>query len=264
MKVVLFCGGMGLRLRDYSQDVPKPMVKLGNRPILWNIMRYYAHYGHKEFILCLGYKSDMIKEYFINYHEYTSNDFVLTKGGKHVEMISKDISQWKITFVDTGFSSNIGERLMKVKQFLKDDAIFLANYSDGLTNLPLDTMLQEFTSSGKLAAFMAYQPTQSFHVVSLDEQTRIVNSISHIGQSGLWINAGYFILRKEIFNFMQQGEELVNEPFQRLIEKKELYSYPYRGFWASMDTFKDKQLLDDIHAKGNPPWEIWKTEVKHF
>ncbi|HYX06212.1 MAG TPA: sugar phosphate nucleotidyltransferase, partial [Bacteroidales bacterium] len=217
MKVVLFCGGLGMRLREYSENIPKPMVPIGYRPVLWNVMKYYAHFGHKDFILCLGYKADMIKNYFINYDEYISNDFVFENGGKKIEMLNTDIHDWRITFVDTGISSNIGERLLKVKEFLKDEDVFLANYSDGLTNLYLPEMVDWFMTRDKIASFMAYQPTQSFHVVKLKEDG-VVKSISHIGESGLWVNTGFFILRNEIFDYMKPGDELVNEPFDRLIK----------------------------------------------
>jgi len=257
MKVVLFCGGLGMRLREYSENIPKPMVPIGYRPVLWNVMKYYAHFGHKDFILCLGYKADMIKNYFINYDEYISNDFVFENGGKKIEMLNTDIHDWRITFVDTGISSNIGERLLKVKEFLKDEDVFLANYSDGLTNLYLPEMVDWFMTRDKIASFMAYQPTQSFHVVKLKEDG-VVKSISHIGESGLWVNTGFFILRNEIFDYMKPGDELVNEPFDRLIKHEKLIYYKFEGFWASMDTFKDKQTLDTRYNQGNPPWEVWK------
>jgi len=261
MKVVLFCGGLGMRLREYSENVPKPMVPIGYRPILWNVMKYYAHFGHNEFILCLGYKADMIKNYFVNYDEYISNDFVFTKGGKNLELLNTDIEDWKITFVDTGINANIGERLMAVREFLEDEEIFCANYSDGLTDLYLPDMESYFKAKDKVGCFLAYQPTQSFHVVSLEDDG-VVKNISHIGESGLWINAGYFLLRGEIFKYMEKGEELVDQPFKRLIKQEKLLSYKFNSFWASMDTFKDKQNLDDKYAKGNAPWEVWKNNTK--
>src|SRR5699024_971401 len=143
MKVVLFCGGLGMRIRDYSEKVPKPMIKLGYRPLLWNVMKYYAHFGHKDFILCLGYKGDYIKRYFVEYKEYTSNNFVLNNGGSEVELLDSDLDDWNITFVDTGMASNIGQRLMKVRPYLEGEATFLSNYSDGVTDLPLNMMIDE-------------------------------------------------------------------------------------------------------------------------
>ena len=219
MKVVLFCGGYGMRLREYSETIPKPMVKIGYRPILWKIMKYYAHFGHKDFILCLGYKADVIKDYFVNYDEYISNDFVYEKGGRELNLLNSDIHDWKITFLDTGMSSNIGERLMKVRPHLEGEEVFLANYSDGLSDLPLPKMIEQFERENKVAMFMACQPHQSFHVVKLTDENQ-VSSISHIGDSGFWINAGYFILRNEIFDYIREGEELVEEPVSAFEERR--------------------------------------------
>lgn len=248
-----------MRLREYSDKIPKPMVPIGYRPILWNIMKFYASYGQKDFILCLGHQADVIKNYFVNYDETISNDFVYTKGGKNIELLSSDIDDWKITFVDTGINSNIGMRLLAVKEHLKDEEVFLANYSDGLSDLHLPSMVDWFSvQKNKVAAFVAYQPTQSFHVVKRDD-SGLVKQISHIGASGLYINTGYFILRQSIFDYMQWGDELVNEPFQRLIKERKLVSWEHNGFWASMDTYKDKQTLDDAYAKGKAPWEVWNN-----
>lgn len=233
------------------------MVTIGYRPILWNIMKYYASYGHKDFILCLGYRADAIKNYFIHYDETISNDFIYTKGGQSIELVNSDIEDWKITFVDTGMTTNIGMRLMQVREYLKGEKIFLANYSDGLTDLHLPSMIDWFEKQkDKTAAIMVYQPTQSFHIVQREEDGTVKN-ISHIGSSGLHINAGYFIFRNEIFDSMEFGEELVDGPFNRLIEKNKLISWEHKGFWAGMDTFKDKKTLDDIYAQGKAPWEVW-------
>jgi glucose-1-phosphate cytidylyltransferase len=260
MKVVLFCGGQGIRLRDYSDQVPKPMVKVGYRPILWNIMKYYAYYGHKDFILCLGYKADVIKNYFLNYDETISNDFVFTNGGKDIELQNSDIHDWKITFVDTGLNANIGMRLMQVKKYLKDEKMFLANYSDGLSDLHLPTMIDWFkVQKNKTAAFMSTPSHQSYHFV--DKQGNgTVNKISHIGSSELLINAGYFILGNDIFDYMEYGDELVDQPFKRLISQEKLVTWEHQGFWVSMDTFKDKKTIDDIYEQGEPPWEVWKKK----
>lgn len=257
MKVVLFCGGLGTRLREHSESLPKPMVTIGYRPILWHVMKYYAHYGHKDFILCLGYKADIIKNYFLNYSEAISNDFVLSKGGKTLQLLSSDIHDWRITFVDTGMNSNIGQRLKMVENYLDGEEVFLANYTDGLTDIPLPEVIDQFQKEGKTASFVSVKPTYSFHVVALKEDGK-VEAIQHITRSGIFINGGYFVFRKDIFRYIQNGEELVNEPFHRLIEKGELISYRHNGFWAAMDTFKDKQILDDLYAQGEAPWEVWK------
>ena len=257
MKVVLFCGGLGMRMRDYSDKIPKPMAQIGYRPILWHLMKYYAYYGHKDFIICLGYKADVIKNYFIKYDECVSNNFVYRKGGADVKLLNSDIHDWTITFVDTGISTNIGGRLKAVQPFLKGEEMFLANYSDGLTNMHLPDMIDHFHKHDSIASFMGYNSPQSYHVAKISE-TDHVESISHIGHSGLWINTGFFILRQEIFNYIHNGEELVDQPFQRLIRENKLVSYRFNGFWTSMDTFKDQQMLDDLFATGTSPWMVWE------
>jgi len=258
MKVVLFCGGQGMRMRDYSDVIPKPMVQIGYRPILWHLMKYYAHYGHKEFILCLGYRGDVIKDYFLNYNECVSNDFVLTAGGKKVDLISRDIDDWKITFVDTGLSSNVGERLMKVRRYVDSDEMFMANYADGLADLRLPTLTDFFDQQRRTACFVAVKPMASYHVISMGRDGLVTDVKSTALSSGR-INGGFFVFRREIFDYMKPGEELVEKPFRRLIEAKELAAYSHDGFWACMDTFKEKQSLDELHAKGNAPWEVWKA-----
>lgn len=256
MKVVLFCGGLGMRLRDYSDQIPKPMVPIGYRPILWHLMKYYAHYGHKEFILALGYKADTIKDYFLHYDECVSNDFVLDGRSGKPTLLSSDIQDWKITFVDTGIHSNIGQRLKAVKRHVEGDEMFLANYSDGLTDLPLNALVDQHRRSGKVATFLCVNPAQSFHTVSLATDGH-VTEIRDLSHSGVNINGGFFAFRREIFDYIRDGEELVLAPFNRLIEARQLMAFPYGGFWASMDTFKDKQRLDDLHGKGEAPWAIW-------
>jgi glucose-1-phosphate cytidylyltransferase len=257
MKVVLFCGGMGLRLREFSEHIPKPMVPIGYRPILWHIMKYYAHYGHRDFILCLGYKADVFKQYFLNYDECISNDFVLSNGGKHLRLLNRDIEDWSITFVDTGLLSNIGQRLKAVEEYLDGEEVFLANYTDGLTDLPLEEHIQYFADRGKIATFVSVRPTQSFHVISVEGD--LVNDIQHISRSGFRLNGGYFIFRKDIFRYINEGEELVEEPFHRLIKERQLIAYRHDGFWAAMDTFKEKQQLEELYTRGHAPWEVWKA-----
>lgn len=259
MKVVLFCGGLGMRLREYSEAIPKPMVPVGYRPIVWHLMRYYAHFGHKDFILCLGYKADSIKQYFLKYDETVTNDFVMREGGRKVELLSSDIQDWNITFVDTGMSSNIGQRLKAVQPFLADDEMFLANYSDGLSDLPLPRVVDFFQAKPEaVACFAGVAPTSSFHLVKVADGGTVEN-IRHIRETGMRINGGFFVFRKEIFDWMKDGEELVQEPFQRLAAAGRLVSYAYDGFWACMDTFKEKQMLEDMYSRGQVPWEVWKV-----
>jgi glucose-1-phosphate cytidylyltransferase len=257
MKVVLFCGGLGMRLREHSDSIPKPMVEIGYRPILWHVMKYYAHYGHNDFILCLGHKADVVKKYFLNYDECVSNDFVLSKGGGSVQLLHTDISEWRITFIDTGLNANIGQRLRAVQKYLEKEEIFMANYADGLTDLPLPAYLSQFKKSGHVASFLAVKPTQSFHVVALNDRQE-VTAINSMEESDIWINGGYFIFRPAIFEVLREGEELVKEPFRRLIQMKQIMAYRHQGFWVAMDTFKDKQFLDDLVSRGTAPWQVWK------
>lgn len=258
MKVVLFCGGFGMRLRDYSQSVPKPMVTIGYRPILWHIMKYYAHFGHKEFILCLGWQADVIKQYFLNYEECISNDFVLSEGGRSVDLLSSDIDDWNITFADTGTSSNIGQRLLAVEKYLGNDEVFLANYADGLSDLNLAELIEFHQQNDAIASFLSVKPAQTFHTVSTHDDGRVA-SIMSVDDADVWINAGFFVLQREVFRYIRTGEELVCEPFDRLIAEDRLYCMRYDGFFGCMDTFKEKQLLDDMYTRGDTPWEVWKT-----
>jgi glucose-1-phosphate cytidylyltransferase len=259
MKVVLFCGGLGTRLRDYSDAIPKPMVHIGYRPILWHVMKYYAHFGHTDFILCLGYKADTIKNYFLNYNEAMSNDFVLVGGGTEVQLKNRDIHDWRITFVDTGIASTVGQRLRMVEPYLDGDEVFMANYSDGLTDLDLNQYASAVSSLDKVGSFLSVRPTHSYHVVSVADGG-LVTEVKPVSGSDIWINGGFFIFKKDIFNYIQEGEDLVFEPFQRLVEKEQLIAYKYQGFWTAMDTFKDKERLDDLYMLGTAPWEVWKAD----
>jgi len=257
MKVVLFCGGFGMRLRDYSQTVPKPLVPIGERPIIWHLMKYYAHFGHKEFILCLGWKAAAIKEFFLNYNECLSNDFVLSDGGRTIDLIDSDIDDWRITFVDTGAASNIGQRLRAVRPYLQGESMFLANYTDGLSNVHLPDMIEYHRQHEGVATFLAVPPVDTFHAVTFDEGG-VVSGIDWVSKTNAWINAGFFVFRREIFDYIEAGEDLVGAPFHRLIRRQQLRAFKYDGFFSCMDTFKQKQQLDDLHAAGDTPWALWR------
>jgi glucose-1-phosphate cytidylyltransferase len=259
LKVVLFCGGRGLRLREFGDGIPKPMIPIGVRPVLWHVMRYYAHFGHKDFVLCLGYRPEAVKEYFLHYKEEFSNDFVLSDGGRSLELLNTDIQDWKITFADTGLDASVGQRLRAVKRYLGDDDVFLANYGDTLTDAPLPELLADFQARDRVAAFLCIRPTYTFHVVDI-EPTGEVSGITHVRETDTWINGGYFILRRSVFDYIKEGEDLVDEPFRRLIRDGQLIGYRYDGFWAPMDTLKDKQDLDALYDAGKPPWAVWQTE----
>ena len=259
MKVVLFCGGAGMRLRGYSEDVPKPMVTIGNRPVLWHVMKYYAHFGHKEFILCLGYKANVIKNYFLQYEESISNDFVFSQGGRQLEFMNRDIDDWKITFADTGLRSTIADRLRLVEPYLEGEEMFLANYSDGLTDFELPKLIEDFSGRDTCASFLSVQPrSSSLDTVQMDADGS-VKAIKSMKDANIWVNGGYFVMRRDVFRYIRPGEELVYEPFRRLMAEHKVSSYRYDGFWQCMDTFRDKQILDEMDASGTAPWRLWKN-----
>jgi glucose-1-phosphate cytidylyltransferase len=255
LKVVLFAGGFGVRMGEQTQRIPKPMIHVGSRPILWHIMKYYASWGHKEFVICLGYKAESIKEYFLTYNEALSNDFVLSNGGRDLEVLGSDISDWRITFVDTGAQSTIADRLRLVSQHLGDDEYFLATYGDGVTDAPLPEMIERLQESGKTGLFLSARPMFTAHVVSTNGDG-IVTSVEDIQRADIWINAGFFVFRRDILDYIEPGEELVVEGFARLIERGELITYRYEGFWGPMDTIKDKQRLDALAESGRAPWGL--------
>jgi glucose-1-phosphate cytidylyltransferase len=224
---------------------------------VWHLMKYYAHFGVKDFILCLGYRADYVKNYFLTYNECVSNDFTLSEGGRKLELLTSDIGDWRITFVDTGLNANIGQRLKAVEKHLAGEEYFLANYADGLTDLDLSDQVAHFLAHDKIASFVSVKPNLSFHLVNADEHGR-VTTIEDIGRSHLRVNGGFFMFKRDIFDYMRDGEELVQEPFQRLVASDQLVAYQYDGFWQAMDTFKDRQRLEQLDAGGNAPWELWK------
>lgn len=256
MKVVLFCGGLGTRIREYSDSVPKPMIPVGQYPILWHVMQYYCHYGHRDFVLCLGYKSNIVKDYFLNFRAETQGDLLITGGTAKYEPIGTLPQEWRIALIDTGIWRNIGERLMAVRSQVEGEEMFLANYSDGLTDLNLDAMIEAFKASGKIACFLAVRPPLTYHIAEIGEDGG-VEAFRSSSNSEIWINGGYFIFRREIFDYIKPGEELVLEPFERLIAENQLMALKHEGFWRSMDTLRDRQVLEDMVEQGKMPWRHW-------
>lgn len=256
MKVVLFCGGYGMRMRDGQSDVPKPMITVGPRPLIWHVMRYYAHFGHKDFVLCLGYGAHHIKDYFLNYDETASNDFVLDNG--EVRLLGSDIGDWKITFVHTGLDSPIGERLRRVRALVQDEEMFLANYADVLTDLPLDRMIERFAGDpGKVGALLAVPPQSAFHCVEVAEDDSIA-SITTLQEMPLWENGGYFLLRPEIFDYIPEDGDLIADGCVVLAKEGRMMAYRHRGFWQPADTVKERTALEAAYQGGTRPWMMWE------
>jgi glucose-1-phosphate cytidylyltransferase len=255
MKTVLFCGGLGTRIRDVSEAIPKPMIAIGDKPILWHLMHYYSQYGHKDFVLCLGYRANVIKEFFLNYRPQTFSDCVVSGFGDTVEILGDPQRDWRIAMIDTGVWRNIGERLWAVREHVIGEEMFLANYSDGLADVNLTQMIEAFRRSGKIACFVAVRPSFSLHLVDMAGNGK-VDRIRPSQDANLWINGGFFVFRREVFDYMRDGEELVEAPFQRLIDADQLMAFRHEGFWRPMDTLKDKQVLEDLVEQGNMPWRI--------
>jgi glucose-1-phosphate cytidylyltransferase len=235
------------------------MVTVGARPVLWHVMKYYAHFGHKDFVLCLGYKGNVIKNYFLEYEESVSNDFIFSQGGRQLEFMQRDIDDWRITFVDTGQRSTIGDRLRLVEPYLKGEEVFLANYSDGLTDFPLPQMIDDFSRRDAYVSFLSVQPRSSSLDTVQVNGDGLVKAIRCMKDSNVWVNGGYFVLGKDVFRYLKSGEEFVYEPMQRMIAEGKVWSHRYEGFWQCMDTFKDKQILDELEASGTAPWCVWKN-----
>jgi glucose-1-phosphate cytidylyltransferase len=259
VKVVLFCGGLGMRMRDGVSSGPKPMAMVGERPLLWHVMRYYAHFGHADFVLCLGYGASYVKDFFLHYDETRSNDFVLEKGATEVKLFSTDISEWRITFVDTGLNSAIGERLRRVRRFVEGESMFMANYADVLTDAPLPDIIARFAVSDAVASLLAVPPQSSHHVVDIGDDG-VISQVTPMRDLRQWENGGYFVFRPEIFDFLSEGEDLVEDALVRLVPAGRVIAYPYKGYWSPADTVKERARLDEMYHRGTCPWMIWDPD----
>ena len=249
-----------MRMRDGINSGPKPMAMVGERPLLWHVMRYYAHFGHTEFVLCLGYGASYVKDFFLNYDETRSNDFVLENGARDVQLFSTDISEWRITFVDTGLNSPIGERLRRVRRFVEGEAMFMANYADVLTNAPLPDIIGRFEQSDAIASLLAVPPQSSHHVVEIADDG-LISQVTPMRDLRQWENGGYFVFRPEIFDYLNEGEDLVEDAIMtRLVPRKRVLAYPYKGYWSPADTVKERAQLDDMYNRGYCPWMIWDCD----
>lgn len=257
MKVVLFCGGLGMRMRSGPESLPKPMTPIGSRPVLWHVMRYYAHFGHTEFVLALGFGAQSVKDYFLHYEETASNDFVLTKGGASVELLGSDISDWRITFIDTGMDTPIGERLRRVRPYLEDDEVFLANYGDVLTDAPMNDIIDNFLPTNAAGSLLAVRPQDSFHVVAIGGDS-LISGFQPVADKSFRINGGYFVLRQDIFDFMGPDQDLVMDACVNAAAQGRMRAVEYDGFWAPMDTLKERALLEEMYRHGECPWAVWK------
>jgi glucose-1-phosphate cytidylyltransferase len=254
MKVILLAGGYGTRLSEYTNTIPKPMVPIGGKPILWHIMKIYANFGHKDFYVALGYKSEVIKEYFLHYKAINS-DFQVDLTTGNISPINAGSIDWKVTLVDTGTETMTGGRVKRMKNLVGNEP-FMLTYGDGLANVNLDELLSFHKSHGKMVTMTAVHPTARFGELDLIEG--VVKSFKEKPQLGQgWINGGYFVVQPEFFDLIDDDSIMLErEPMEKLVEMDQLRAYKHEGFWQCMDTKRDHELLEDLWIKGNAVWNI--------
>lgn len=255
MKAVLLAGGFGTRISEESHLRPKPMIEIGGKPILWHIMKIYSYYGIHDFVICLGYKGYVIKEYFANYFLHTS-DVTFDMRNNNMEVHEKHAEPWRVTLVDTGDDSMTGGRLRRVRDYLDEDT-FCFTYGDGVTNLNINETIKAHKSAGKIATVTAIQPPGRYGALDI-EGTRVQSFQEKPAGDGAWINGGFFVLEPSIFDYLNSdGDAFEGQPLKELARTGQLNAYQHDGFWQAMDTLRDKNQLDAMWNKGNPPWKLW-------
>ncbi|MEG6612853.1 glucose-1-phosphate cytidylyltransferase [Pseudoclostridium thermosuccinogenes] len=257
MKVVILAGGFGTRISEESHLVPKPMIEIGEKPILWHIMKYYSHFGYNEFIICCGYKQYVIKEFFADYYLHTS-DVTFDFSEKNKMIVHNNTSEpWKVTLVDTGLNTMTGGRIKRIKEYIGNEQ-FMLTYGDGVSNVDINALVNFHRSHGKIATITAIQPGGRFGTLDIDESESINNFKEKSKEDGGWINGGFMVFNPEIMNYID-GDESVLEgyPFETLACEGQLKAYKHTGFWQCMDTMRDKQLLEKLWESNKAPWKVW-------
>lgn len=260
MKTVILCGGLGTRIRDVADNVPKPMISVGQLPILWHLMKYYANYGHHEFVLCLGYKGKMIKDFFLNYEAYTKDCTIQLGRLPSIEFHdAQDEVDWKITLAETGLDTMTGGRIHRIKQYVQQDEHFFMTYGDGLSNIDLDRLLAFHLEHGRILTVTGVRPPGRFGELVSGEDGVIAEFNEKPQVSGALISGGFFVCHRDIFNYLDETESLVFEqgPMKSLVKDKQLVMYEHEGFWQCMDTHRDWQFLNSLFDKREAPWMIW-------
>jgi len=256
IKVVILCGGIGTRLREETEYRPKPMVEIGGKPILWHIMKIYAHYGFNEFIICLGYKGYVIKEYFSNYFLHQSNVTIDLKNNS-MEIHDSKVEPWKITLVDTGPNTQTGGRIKRVQKYIGDER-FMLTYGDGLGNVNIRELMDFHMKHGRLATITAVQPSGRFGALELNDDDRVREFKEKPRGDRSWISGGFFVLETKVFDYIQSdGTFWEREPLENLAMNNELAAYKHTGFWQPMDTLRDKNQLENLWGSGKAPWKVW-------
>ncbi len=258
MKVVILCGGFGTRLKEETEFKPKPLVTIGHMPILWHIMKIYSHYGYKDFVLCLGYKSNEIKNFFMTY-DILKHDFTLNLGNRKSAKVyhnSNLLEDWTITFAETGLETNTGGRIKKIEKHIKDDNFFMT-YGDGLADLNINELYKFHIKHKKIATLTSIQPTSRFGVLDFDKNGTVISFKEKPKLDG-WINGGFFVLKKDVFDYIGENDVLEQEPIRKLAKNNQLIAFQHKGFWECMDTHRDFEMLNKIWNSGNVPWKVWK------
>lgn len=260
MKVVILCGGQGTRIRDVADNIPKPMIPVGNYPILWHIMKYYSLFGHNEFILCLGHQGKAIKEFFLNY-EINTNDFTLTLGQKDAVTFHNKIDEqdWKITFAETGEKTMTGGRVKKIEKFIGEDQTFMLTYGDGLSDVNINQLINFHNSHGRVLSLTGVRPAGRFGEIMCKSDGTIVEFNEKPQATEGRINGGFFICDKRLFDYLDDRDDLVfeQEPMRSLVNEKQLMQYNHDGFWQPMDTYREYMLLNSLYEKNKAPWKKW-------
>jgi len=258
MKVAILCGGVGTRLREETEFRPKPLVEVGGRPILWHIMKLYAHYGFRDFVLCLGYRGSMIKEYFLNY-EAMNNDFTICLG-KESRLVYNDVHEeqnFSITLADTGLETMTGGRLRRASKYLSDDC-FMVTYGDGVSDVDIGKLVEFHKSHGKLATVTTFRPVSRFGILDINAANQVQNFIEK-PKSDAWASAGYFVFQREVLDYLDDDQCILEHaPLERLAADRQLIAYNHDGFFYAMDTYREYQILNDLWKNGEAPWKVWK------
>jgi glucose-1-phosphate cytidylyltransferase len=258
MKVVILAGGLGTRLREETEYRPKPMVQIGNRPILWHIMKIYDHYGFHDFVICLGYKGNMIKDYFLNY-EIMNSDFTVNLGNRHDITLHSDHKErhWNVTLAETGEKSQTGSRVKKIEKYIDGDT-FMLTYGDAVADIDISKLLAFHRSHGKIGTVTGIHPASRFGELCTD--SHCVKRFSEKPQTlGGFVSGGFFVFRKDFFSYLDDYDtcKLENEPIEQLATDNELMLYPHERFWQCCDTYRELELLNNLWAHPNPPWKVW-------
>ena len=259
MKVVILAGGLGTRISEESRLKPKPMIGIGDAPIIWHIMKYYSQYGINDFIICCGYKSYVIKEYFADYYLYRSDVTFDFSNNNEMTLHSNVAEPWRVTLVETGMYAQTGARIRKIKKYVENER-FMLTYGDGVSDVDLNALLKSHENSGAVATMTAIQPGGRFGVLEMDNKNMVMKFAEKSKEDGGWINGGFMVLEPEIFDYLDEDyDKLVFErkPLEKLAKENKLNAYKHHGFWQCMDTMRDKAMLEDLWNNNQAPWKIW-------